>query len=147
MKHTKLSGIIALIALFIVSTAAAQNPRLKKPLDVDDLGQTFRICYDISGMGNVTEVQMSLTYDATVFSECFNPGNRDESVPAHNKVVPGNAEEFTAPVHNGRAIGCFTTEETFTPGSCPNTNWTAIVTDVSFTNVKLTVLGKTFSAP
>jgi hypothetical protein len=146
MKHTILSSFIAFIALFIVSTASAQNPKSHGPVRANDKGQTLEVCFDISGLGNVTEVQMTLTYDATVYSECFNPGNRDESVPAHNKVVPGNSIPFTVPVRNGRATDCFTAEQTFTPGSCPNPNWTAVVTDVSFSNVKLTILGKTFVA-
>lgn len=146
MKHTNLSSVIALIALFIVSTATAQNARLKSPLSPTDNGQTLTICYDISGLGNVTEVQMSLNYDVTVFSECFNPGNREESVPAHNKVISDVGEDFTVPVHNGRAIGCFTTTDTFTPGSCPNGNWTSEVTDVAFFGITLSVLGKTFNS-
>jgi hypothetical protein len=147
MKHTNLSGVIALIALFIVSTATAQNAKLKKPLTVNDNGQTVTICYDISGLGNITEVTMRITYDATVTSECFNPGNREESVPPHNKVFPGNSEEFTVPVHNGRAADCYESTKTFPAEKCPSSNWTVVVTDVSFSNVKLTVLGKTFSAP
>jgi hypothetical protein len=146
MKHANLSSLIALIALFLVGTATAQSPKLKSPLRVTDNGQTFTICYDISGLGNVTEVEVIVTYNATVFSECFNPGNREESVPAHNKVVTGISEPFTVPVRNGRATFCSQSTQTFTPGSCPNGNWTAEVTDVSFSNVTLTVLGKTFSA-
>jgi hypothetical protein len=146
MKHANLSSFIALIALFLVSTATAQNPKLKRPLTVTDNGLTFTICYDISGLGNVTEVDVVVTYNATVFSECFNPGNRDESVPAHNKVISGVSEPFTVPVRNGRVNTCSSSSQTFTPGSCPNSNWTAEVTDVSFSNVTLTVLGKTFSA-
>src|SRR5688500_17159489 len=114
MKHTNLSSIITFIALFIVSTATAQNPRLKSPLRPTDNGQTLIICYDISGLGNVSQVTMTLTYDATVFGECFNPGNREESVPAHNRVVSDVGQDFAVPVHNGRAVGCFETTDTFT---------------------------------
>ncbi|HEX6431319.1 MAG TPA: hypothetical protein VF008_26695 [Niastella sp.] len=145
MKHTNLSSVIALIALFIVSTATAQNARLKSPLSVTDNGLTFTICYDISGLGNVSQVTMELNFDATVSGECRNPGNGDV-VPAHNKVVSDVGEEFAVPVHNGRAVGCFTTTSTFTPGRCPNTNWTSQVTNVSFSGITLSVLGKTFTA-
>jgi hypothetical protein len=150
MKRTILNSAIALIAILIAGTVSAQSPRLKKALTVTDNGLTFTICYDISGLGNVTEVQMSLTYDATVFSECFNPGEGtgtgDGSVPGQNKVVPANEEEFAVPVHNGRAIGCYTTTKAFTPGKCPNNSWTGLVVDCTFSNISLTCLGRVFTA-
>ena len=149
MKHTKLNSVIAFIALLITGSVAAQSPKQHTPLSATDNGTVFTICYDISGLGNVTEVLMTLTYDATVYSECFCPGNGtgtgDGSVPGQNKVVPGNAEEFTVPVHNGRATGCYKTTKTFTPGKCPNDSWSGVVVDCSFTNIQLTVLGKTFT--
>jgi hypothetical protein len=143
MKHIFLNTVIASIALFSVSSTMAQKAH--GPITSTDQGQTIRVCYDISGLGNVSEVQMTLSYTATVFAECFNPGNRDESVPAHNSVVPSAGETFTAPVRNGRAVGCFNSTTVFSPGSCPNSNWTASVTDVSFSNITLSVLRRTFN--
>jgi len=143
MKHIFLNTVIASIALFSVSSAMAQKAH--GPITSTDLGKNLRVCYDISGLGNVTEVQITLSYSATVFAECFNPGNKDESVPAHNRVVPSSGETFTAPVRNGRAVACFNSTTVFSPGSCPNPNWTGVVTDVSFSNITLTVLGKTFN--
>jgi hypothetical protein len=143
MKHIFLNTVVALIALFSVSSAMAQKAH--GPITSTDNGKTITVCYDISGLGNISEVQITLSYSATVFGECFNPGNKDESVPAHNNVIPRSGETFTAPVHNGRANACFTSTTVFTAGSCPNPNWTSVVTDVAFSNITLTVLGKTFN--
>jgi hypothetical protein len=143
MKHFFLNTVVALIALFGVSSAVAQKAH--GPITSTDLGQNLRVCYDISGLGNVTEVSIRLSYTATVFGECFNPGNRDESVPAHNNVIPGAGETFVAPVHNGRATACFNSTTVFQAGTCPNPRWSSVVTDVSFSNITLTVLGKTFN--
>jgi len=143
MKHFALNTVLALIALFSVSRAVAQKAH--GPITSQDLGKNLRVCYDISGLGNISDVQITLSYSATVYGECFNPGNRDESVPAHNNVIPSSGETFSAPVRNGRAQGCFNSTTVFTAGSCPNSNWTSVVTDVSFSNITLTVLGKTFN--
>jgi hypothetical protein len=62
MKHITLNTVITFIALFIVSAATAQNPKLKSPLVVHDLGTSFEICFDISGLGNASQVDMVLTY-------------------------------------------------------------------------------------
>jgi len=143
MKYIFSSTVIVLIALFSVSSAIAQKAH--GPITSVDNGKTITVCYDISGLGNVSDVQITLSYSATVYGECFNPGNKDESVPAHNNVIPSSGETFTAPVRNGRAQGCFTSTTVFSAGSCPNPNWTSVVTDVSFRSITLTVLGKTFN--
>jgi len=143
MKRIYLNSLIALIALCSVNSAIAQKAH--GPITGVDQGQTIRVCYDISGLGNVSNVDITLRYTATVFGECFNPGNKDESVPAHNNVVPSAGQTLNLPVTNGRAVGCFDSTTEFTAGSCPNTNWRSVVTDVSFSNVTLSVLKKTFN--
>src|SRR5687768_613253 len=68
MKHTYyLRAIIAIIALFSVNNAVAQKAH--GPITGVDQGQTIRVCYDISGLGNVSNVDIRLAYTATVFGE------------------------------------------------------------------------------
>src|ERR1051325_9943742 len=141
MKHITLNSVIALIALFSVNSAIAQKAH--GPITGVDQGQTIRVCYDISGLGNVSDVDIRLAYTATVFGTCTNPGG--SVVEPHNTVIPSAGETFTVPVTNGRAVGCFNSTTVFTGGTCPNPNWTSAVTDVSFSNVTLTVLKKTFN--
>lgn len=143
MKRIFLNSILATIALFSVSSAIAQKAH--GPITGVDQGLTIRVCYDISGLGNVSNVDLTLNYTATVSGECFNPGNKDESVPAHNNVIPSSGETVTVPVRNGRAVGCFNSTTVFTAGGCPNANWSSQVTGVAFSNVTLSVLKKTFN--
>lgn len=143
MKRIFFKTIIAAIALFSANSAMAQKAH--GPITGVDQGLTIRVCYDISGLGNVTSVDITLAYAATVSGECFNPGNKAESVPAHDNVVPSSGETVTVPVKNGRAVGCFNSTTVFTAGSCPNTNWRSEVTGVSFSNVTLSVLKRTFN--
>jgi hypothetical protein len=143
-----LNCTIALIALLTVSSVMGQRAKLQSPLTTTDNVKTLTVCYDITGLGNVTQVTMTLLYNAVVNSECFNPGNKEGSVPGQNQVFSGVGDEFTVPVHNGRATGCFTTNENeFPAGGCPSSSWTGVVTNVTFSNITLQVLGRTFSAP
>ena len=147
MKRTMLNCAIVLIALLTVNTAIAQSAKLKSPLTTTDNVKTLTVCYDITGLGNVSQVTMTLRYNAVVASECFNPGNKQESVPGQNQTFSGVGDEFTVPVHNGRATGCFTTDEDeFQAGGCPSSSWRGSVTNVTFSNITLQVLGRTFSA-
>jgi hypothetical protein len=145
MKKYIQSMAIVIIALLSISTAFAQNPRLKSPLTVQDLGTQFRICYDISGLGNVNEVTIQLNYQADVSSVCFNRGRDAGPVPGQDQSFTQNPVSFTAPVHNGRARGCYTTETVFQPGACPNGFDRGEVSDVAFSNITFSILGETFS--
>ena len=133
------SSVIAMLALFTVSTVHAQ---VLKSLTVTDLGNTLKVCYDIAGLGNVSSTDITLTYTATVTTECVNQGGN--VAPGQTKTTT-TSETFTAPVRNGRTVGCYTTTEP-QPGTCPPGFAGGRVTDVTFTNVTLTVQGKTFTA-
>lgn len=146
MKTKNLSFVIALLTLFSITTAFAQSPKLKSPLRTTDKGLTMEMCYDISGLGNVDNIIVTCEYDATVTSLCFNPGASTGPVPGQTKTFGDTSEEIVIPVHNGRAVGCFTTTTAFPAGACPNTKWTGQVSDVSFSNITLTVDGKEFTA-
>lgn len=145
MKHTfYLRAVIALIALFSVSNVSAQKLHsISSSTNADNI---MVVCYDISGLGNVSSVTLTLRYTVTVSGECFNPGKRTESVPAHDNVITEPGLSTDVPVKNGRATGCINSGP-ITAGSCPNPNWNAEVTDASYTNVTLSVLKRNFNVP
>ena len=134
-----ISSVLALVALFSVSTAQARN---LKSLTVTDQGNTLKVCYDVAGLGNVSETDITISYKATVTTECVNNGGN--VAPGQTKTFTGS-ETFTAPVRNGRTRGCFTTTEP-QPGSCPPGFAGGRVSGVTFENVTLTVQGKQFTA-
>jgi hypothetical protein len=142
MKSIILSSLIGLVALFTVSSATAQSPKLRGPLTATDLGDKLEVCFDISGLGNVSETQLTVTFDATVTTQCRNRGGN--IAPGQTQTISGADETFTVPVSNGRATGCVQTTQTFEPGSCPPGFAGGEVTDVSFSNVRVTVAGRTF---
>lgn len=145
MKARMLTFLIALVALLSFGYANAQNPHLMSPLTSTDNGITLTVCYDIAGIGNVSQTKLTITYDAEVISECTNPGGN--VAPGQTKRIRKVAEDFIVEVKNGRARGCSTTQNVFEPGRCPNGQWTGAVTDVIFSNISITIAGKTFSVP
>ncbi|GAB3235468.1 hypothetical protein GCM10027346_25230 [Hymenobacter seoulensis] len=144
MKTKFITLLILLLAIFNINTVQAQSIKEKEPLIAYDLGKLVKVCYDVAGLGNLTSVDVTLTYDAYVYTQCTNPG--DNIAPGQSKSYPSNSETITVPVRNGRIHGCVTSTKVFPAGDCPNSKWTGSVSDVTFTNVKLTVLGKSFTA-
>jgi hypothetical protein len=141
------SSVLTVIALLSITSAFAQSPKVHAPLTSTDNGTTLTVCYDISGLGNITSVEITCAYSVSIASECNNPGSSTGPVPGQSKMASVPGETKTVPVQNGRATGCFTTETVFTAGKCPNNKWTGTVTDVTFSNISLSLLGKTFPAP
>jgi hypothetical protein len=128
------------IALFSVNAASAQNPMLKSPLTFTDLGTTVQVCFDIAGLGNVSQTKLSLTFTAVVTTECTNQGGN--VAPGLTRTVQ-TTQDFLVAVSNGRATGCVVSTEP-AAGKCPNGNFTADVTDAQFSNVSVTIGKKTF---
>jgi hypothetical protein len=148
MKVKFYSFLIALIALFAFNNAYAQNPNLRSPLTSSiTQDNQLQVCYDISGLGNVSSVLIELTYDVEVQSECFNRGNREGSVPGQSQFFEDQITTRRVPVRNGRAIGCITTTNTYPAGTCPSGFRSSAVTSVSYSNITLEVLGETFEVP
>jgi hypothetical protein len=142
MKSIILSSLIALVALFTVSSATAQSPKLRAPLQVNTDNNILEVCFDISGLGNVSEVTILLDATATVTTQCRNRGGNVAPGQTTTQQIPTVSRTF--PVSNGRAQGCIDTREVeFTPGSCPpGFGDGAEITSVTFSDATLTVVGR-----
>jgi hypothetical protein len=140
MKTVILSFVGLLLAVASVNTASAQATKLKS-LTATDMGNSLQICYDVAGLGNVSQTKLTITYSAVVTTECTNPAGN--VAPGQTKTLNNQSVNIMVSVNNGRAVGCETIGG-FTPGSCPNSQWTSAVKDVSFSNVSISIGGKTF---
>jgi hypothetical protein len=139
MKNTILNFAIALVALFSVNVAVAQNIHFIGNPTIQDLGTQLRFCGKLAGLGNNQEVTITLNTTATTLTTCTNPGGN---------VAPGQTKTGTVSTSgtfqsdkNGSVTFCLTTN-TPTPGRCPNGQWTGTVTDVSFSNSAISVNGQ-----
>ena len=132
MKKTKLNLIaLVLISALSFTSAAAQNIHFIGTPGISDNGNTLSFCAKLAGLGNNQMVTVVLSTTATVTTECTNPGGN--VAPGQTKTVTlTKSGEFMSD-KNGTVTFCLTTEAP-TPGKCPNGQWSATITDVSFTN-------------
>jgi len=127
--------------------AHAQNPHFvpSNPAVFTDLGTQLQVTGTITGLGQEPLI-VTVEADAVADVECFNPGNpRQGPVPGQSQTltVAGTTGEVL-PDRQGRfvlAAGTLVTEEPIVTGAeaCPNPMWTAVVTDVTFSNIRVFV--------
>ena len=131
-------AVLVFIALFGVNTAFAASPHFVggAPTFTDE-GTTLSSAGSVAGLGNE---DLTVVLDATGVAsvECINPGGNRAPGQDTNVVTSGTVEDIE--VKNGRAFFNVTTAEPFVTGAeaCPNPQWTAVVTDVAFTDATLT---------
>jgi|SRR5215217_4449507 len=131
-------GIIAVLsAVLVLSVAAIASAavRFHAGPTCTDNGLTLTCTGNVSGLGQ-EQLTVDITSTATATVECTNPAGN---------VAPG--QTFTTNVggtgtfdvdKNGRATFSVTTEEPIAPAdSCPNPQWSAAVTDVTFGDVTI----------
>lgn len=147
MKTKILSLIITFIALLSFNNAYAQNLVEKTPPYAIDLGDDLSVCIDFAGLGNMSNVNVTVTYTAEVATYCINRGQQkqdEDPVPGLTRTFPDQTVPVNFRVHNGRARGCQTIETNFPAGDCPSSNMRSDI-DVTFKNVRLTILGHTYN--
>lgn len=142
-----LVGIAALLVLVLGGTSAlAQNPHFvpSNPAVFTDLGTQLQVTGTIAGLGQEPLI-VTVVADAVADVECFNPGASTGPVPgqAQTLTIEGTTGEVL-PNRQGRFIlspGTLVTPEPTVTGAeaCPNPRWTATVTDVTFSNIRVFV--------
>jgi hypothetical protein len=138
-------GIIAVLSLLVTAFAAvpvlAQSGHFVGTPTCKDIGTQVQCSGKVAGLGGTTfEITVQAAGTATV--ECINPaGNR---APGQDTAVTvaGTTEPLPTP-RNGNFNFAITTDnpEPLPPTpTCPNEQWTANITDVTFTDATLTLL-------
>jgi hypothetical protein len=126
--------------------AHAQNPHFvpSNPAVFTDLGTQLQVTGTIAGLGQEPLI-VTVEADAVADVACFNPGTSTGPVPgqAQTLTVAGTTGEVL-PNRQGRFIltaGLLVTAAPTVTGAeaCPNPRWTAVVTDVTFSNIRVFV--------
>lgn len=121
-----------------------------------DQGTTLKSCFCLAGLGNA-DVTITIKTSGTATTLCTNQGGN--TAPGQNKtpVSPSASQTFPASeIKNGNLCACLTTQPPPNPtaaeAGCPNSNWSASITDVTFTSAEIivvqggkVVLDKTFT--
>lgn len=142
-------GIIAVLSLIVVALAVApalaQNPHFgqgARAATFTDLGTQLQVTGTIVGLGS-EPLNVFVTSDAVADVECRNPGGNIAPGQSQTLTVEGETGEVT-PDRQGRFTiqpGALVTPEPTVTGAeaCPNPQWTAEVTDVTFSDIQVFV--------
>jgi hypothetical protein len=145
MKHLhRLLVFLAVVAVVGIAATAAVAAVNIHNVSFSDNGLTLSATGKLTGLGNA-DLVVNVTATGTPSATCTNKGGTQAPGQNPAEVTVGGSQPISASsIKNGTVTFNVTTSG---PGpisaqdaGCPNGNWTANITDIAFTGVRITVV-------
>lgn len=128
--------LAGLAAVMLTTTSASAAVNFRSGPTATDLGTRLQVSGNLSGLGT-SPVTVTVTAIGTATVTCTNPAGN--VAPGQDTTTSTTGTQSNIPVKNGRASFTVTTDvPTVGSDACPNSKWTATVTDVEFTSYTVT---------
>jgi hypothetical protein len=140
MKRLLLYAVVTTALLALPSVAAAQSGHFVQTQTCSDIGTQVQCSGKVAGLGGTT-FEISVVAQGTATVVCINPGGNRAPGQDTSVTVSGSSGPLPTP-RNGQFRYTVTS---VAPGplpatpTCPNDQWTPVITDVSFTTATITL--------
>jgi hypothetical protein len=140
MKRYLLFGVLTVVALAFPGVASAQSGHFVQTQTCTDIGTQVQCSGKVAGLGGTT-FEITVTAQGTASVECINPGGNRAPGQDTSVTTSGSSGPLPTP-RNGQFRYTVTT---VAPGplpatpTCPNSQWTPVITDVAFTTATITL--------
>lgn len=143
MRRTATLALVVIVAVATVAVAESVHFKPRNPTFTDN-GTTLTATGALAGLGNgdiVVTLEATGSGSTIVFNQGGNPAPGQNKVPV---TVTGTQNISADEIKNGTVTFSVTTAEprqpTWDEAGAPNANWTAQISDVTFTSATITVV-------